>query len=79
MPAAETPMCECEMPGYFYSGVPGIIARVQNGYLVSGAAVERCDLCERYASDDAAKFELRRRGTALPWWKSWINRIVSLK
>ena len=28
---------QCELPGYFYSGVPGIIARVENSRLVPGA------------------------------------------
>jgi hypothetical protein len=23
--------CECELPGHFFSGVPGIIARMENG------------------------------------------------
>ncbi|MBN2579378.1 MAG: hypothetical protein JXB10_10335 [Pirellulales bacterium] len=48
-------LCECEAPGRFCSGVPGILARVRkNGKLAAGAKVERCDLCRRYPSDTAA-------------------------
>ena len=39
--------CECELPGHFYSGVPGIVARFVDGQLVPAAASERCDSCER--------------------------------
>ena len=45
--------CVCEEPGYFYSGIPGIIAHVENGEFVPGG-VERCDVCQRVASDDSA-------------------------
>ena len=57
-------MCECEEPGYFCSGVPGILAHVENGGLPEGAEVERCDLCDRYASDEAARAKLRELGIA---------------
>jgi hypothetical protein len=58
--------CDCQRPGYFYSGVPGIIARVRHGRLVIGAEVQRCDLCRRYPSDQAAfdklvELEIARR------------------
>jgi hypothetical protein len=56
--------CDCEFPGYFYSGVPGIVARVENGRLVADATVERCDLCQLYASDEAALARLRELGIA---------------
>ena len=56
--------CECELAGYFYCGVPGIIAHFENGRLAADGRVERCDLCQRYPSDDAALTELRRRGLA---------------
>ena len=46
--------CECEMPGFFYSGVPGILAHLENGRLAEEAKVERCGLCRRYDSDEAA-------------------------
>lgn len=46
--------CDCELPGYFYCGVPGILARLEQGRLVLGAAVERCDLCQRYPDDAVA-------------------------
>jgi hypothetical protein len=55
-------ICECELPGYFYSGVPGIIGRVENGRLVPGAKVERCDSCQRYESDEAALQKLIELG-----------------
>jgi len=46
--------CECEEPGYFCSGVPGILAHIEDGILAEGAKVERCDICCRYSSDAAA-------------------------
>jgi len=59
-----SPVCECEQPGYFCSGVPGILARVENGRLVDGAKVERCDSCGRYPSDKAAFEKLVELGIA---------------
>jgi hypothetical protein len=59
-------LCECEEPGCFYSGVPGILARVENGKLVPGTKVERCDLCQRYSSDEAALEKLRELGYVQP-------------
>lgn len=56
--------CDCERPGVSRSGVPGIIARIENGRLAAGATVERCDACERFPTDTAALAELRRRGMA---------------
>jgi hypothetical protein len=56
--------CECELPGYFRSGVPGVIARMENGRLVPGAAIERCDQCQRYPTDDAALAKLQELGLA---------------
>jgi hypothetical protein len=56
--------CECELPGYFCSGVPGIIAHCENGRLAPGATVERCDLCQRYPSDEAARQKLVELGLA---------------
>jgi hypothetical protein len=46
--------CECEKPGFFFSGIPGILAHLENGHLPEGAKVERCGLCCRYPSDAAA-------------------------
>ena len=54
--------CACELPGAFYSGVPGILARIENARLALGAKVERCDLCQRYPSDEAAHRKLRELG-----------------
>lgn len=59
-------LCECEEPGSFYSGVPGILAHVENGKLTPGAKVERCDLCQRYPSDEAALGKLRELGYVQP-------------
>lgn len=58
------PLCECEQPGHFRSGVPGILARVENGRLAEGATVERCDSCRRYPSDKAAFEKLVELGIA---------------
>lgn len=61
--------CECEHPGYFHSGLPGVLAHVVKNRLPRGASVERCDLCERYATDAEARKALlphlaeRRRAT----------------
>ena len=56
--------CECQEPGTFCSGVPGIIAEVENCRLVLGGKVERCDACQRYASDQAAHDKLVELGMA---------------
>jgi hypothetical protein len=44
--------CECQLEGYFHSGLPGVLAGVIDGRIVS--KVERCDTCERYDSDEEA-------------------------
>ena len=54
--------CECEKPGFFCSGVPGILAHMENGHLPEGAVVNHCDLCQRYPSDAAALEKLRELG-----------------
>jgi hypothetical protein len=54
--------CECEEPGVFQCGVPGILAQIQNGRLAPDATVERCDLCQRYPTDEAALAKLRELG-----------------
>ena len=56
--------CECELPGYFCSGVPGILAHLENGRLEPEGQVERCDVCLRYESDAAALKKLRELGLA---------------
>jgi hypothetical protein len=56
--------CDCELPGYFCSGVPGIVARMESGRLAAGASVERCDLCQRFPSDEAARQRLVELGLA---------------
>lgn len=58
------PVCECEYPGYFNCGVPGILAWLENGRLIPGGTVEQCDLCRRYPSDDAALGRLKELGRA---------------
>ena len=60
----ESEPCECEQPGHFRSGIPGILAHLENGRLVPGASVERCDLCQRYPSDEAALQRLVELGIA---------------
>ncbi len=54
--------CDCEKPGHFCSGVPGILAHMENGRLAPGAKVERCDLCQRYPTDEAALARLQELG-----------------
>jgi hypothetical protein len=65
-PADDDERCECEGPGFFLSGVPGIIAHMEDGMLAPGAAVERCDLCQRYPSDRAALEKLKELGLVPP-------------
>jgi hypothetical protein len=56
--------CECQTPGYYCSGVPGILAHLQDDRLAPGAKVERCELCRRFLSDEAALARLRELGLA---------------
>jgi hypothetical protein len=65
-PAPTAEPCECEQPGYFTSGVPGILAHVENGFVAPGGAVERCDQCERFSSDDEARRRLGDLGMLGP-------------
>lgn len=50
--------CECELPGPFRSGIPGVLAATANGRLIPGAKVERCDVCRRFATDELARQSL---------------------
>lgn len=59
---SEPTCCDCQLPGFFCSGVPGIIAHVVHCRLPPGAKVERCDLCQRYPTDEAAQAKLRELG-----------------
>jgi len=55
----------CQMKGSVaYSGVPGILARMEKGKVPAGGYVCRCDTCKRYATDEEAFEELVRRGLA---------------
>lgn len=63
-PADEPDPCECQLPGDFCCGVPGILAKVENCRVVPGGKVERCDLCDRYPSDQAAHDKLAELGMA---------------
>ena len=56
--------CSCEQPGHFASGIPGILAHLENGRLVPGTDVQRCDLCQRYPTDEAARAKLLELGLA---------------
>lgn len=56
--------CDCQLSGDFCCGVPGILAKVQNCRVVLGAKIERCDQCQRYASDQAAHDKLVELGMA---------------
>lgn len=56
--------CDCEQPGTFNCGIPGIVGSVE-----SPDTAERCDQCERFPSDEAARQELKRQiveGSAAP-------------
>jgi site-specific DNA-methyltransferase (cytosine-N4-specific) len=50
--------CACEEPGVFNSGILGILSGtpLQDG----SRYIERCDICERFASDEAAAMEYSR-------------------
>ncbi len=54
--------CDCEVPGYYCCGVPGILAVIENGKVAPGAVVERCDACERFESDEEARQKLVELG-----------------
>lgn len=56
--------CDCEAPGFFYAGVPGILAHLHEGHVAPGALVERCDQCQRFSSDEEAKSRLLELGIA---------------
>ena len=58
------PLCDCQKPGHFCSGVPGILAHVKNERLSSRSKVQRCDQCQRYPSDQAAHDKLVELGIA---------------
>lgn len=64
----ESERCECEQPGYYYSGVPGIIARVVKGKLAPGDVPEKCELCDRYPYDADAAVKLAELGIMPPEW-----------
>ena len=48
---------ECESPGIFHSGLPGVVARVEGGRILGN--IERCDYCERFETDADAEAALR--------------------
>ena len=57
-------ICDCEAAGFFCAGVPGILAHLENGHVAPGAKVERCDMCQRLPSDEAALAKLQELGIA---------------
>ena len=59
-------VCDCELPGFFCSGVPGILAHLKNGRLAKGAKVQRCGCCKRYPTDEAALQKLKELGYVPP-------------
>jgi hypothetical protein len=65
-PAAEAveddSRCDCELPGFFCCGVPGILAHLEGDRVAPAAKVERCDQCQRYESDEAARQKLIELG-----------------
>jgi hypothetical protein len=61
--ATDTERCDCELPGYFCCGVPGVLAHLEDGKVsLDCFRVERCDACERFESDAAAEAGLRELG-----------------
>ena len=64
MTAVVHPLCECELPGPFSCGVPGVLAWMKDGRVAPGARVERCDECQRLPSDEAARAKLVELGLA---------------
>ena len=64
LPAEGDEACDCEAPGFFHAGVPGILAHLEQGRVAPGALVERCDMCRRFASDEEASAHLRELGIA---------------
>ena len=63
-PDEEQEPCDCEAPGFFHAGVPGILAHLREGRVAPGALVEHCDRCRRFGSDEEAKSRLRELGIA---------------
>ena len=63
LPCTRAP-CECELPGDFHTGVPGILAAMEDGRVAPQAIVERCDQCCRFDSDAAALARLVELGLA---------------
>lgn len=55
-------LCDCEAPGRFHCGVPGVLAHLVDGKVCPDCRVERCDSCRRYESDAAAVAKLRELG-----------------
>jgi hypothetical protein len=58
----QSDICECQREGFFCSGVPGILAHLENGKVVTGTTVDRCDVCGLYPSGEAALKKLRELG-----------------
>ena len=56
--------CDCELLGSFQTGVPGILAAMENGRVAPQSIVERCDQCCRFESDAAALARLVELGLA---------------
>jgi|GEM_PF-2270697 hypothetical protein len=63
-PDDSSDLCDCEAAGFFCAGVPGILAHLEEGRVAPGAKVERCDMCQRLPSDEAALAKLQELGIA---------------
>jgi len=57
-----TEPCPCEGTGFITCGMPAVLACVENGKVVPGTVVERCDACVRFESDEAARQKLVQLG-----------------
>ena len=63
-PEEDDGRCDCERPGFYACGVPGVLAHLENGRVAPGAIVERCDFCKRIPTDEAALKKLVELGIA---------------
>ncbi len=73
------PECQLEpdeVPGFFYSGVPGVLCHVEGKRIVS--QVERCDACQRFESDVAALRHMRDLGYIYVWRPSAADTAQAL-
>ena len=54
--------CDCELPGFFCCGVPGILAHLEGGRVAPGARSSAAISANSYESDEAAQQKLIELG-----------------